>query len=59
MKDTARKKDARQESSAQLVFAAMLDARATLHDAIVSAGMSVLGAIPSASCVATRACPSS
>lgn len=45
MKDTARKKDARQESPAQLVFAAMLDARATLHDAIVSAGMSVLGAM--------------
>ena len=26
-------------------FAAMIDARATLHDAIVSAGMSVLGAM--------------
>ncbi len=45
MKDTARKKDARQEAPPQLVFAAMLDARATLHDAIVSAGMSVLGAM--------------
>jgi len=45
MKDTARKKDARQEAPSQLVFAAMLGARATLHDAIVSAGMSVLGAM--------------
>lgn len=45
MKDTARKMNARQDSPAQLVFAAMLDARATLHDAIVSAGMSVLGAM--------------
>lgn len=45
MKDTARKKGARQEAAPQLVFAAMVDARATLHDAIVSAGMSVLGAM--------------
>jgi transposase-like protein len=45
MKDTARKKDGRQEATAQLVFAAMIDARATLHDAIVSAGMSVLSAM--------------
>lgn len=45
MKDTARKTDARQEATPQLAFAAMLDARATLHDAIVSAGMSVLGAM--------------
>jgi len=45
MKNTARSRDRGQESSAQLAFAAMLDARATLHDAIVSAGMSVLGAM--------------
>ena len=45
MKDTARNKDGRQEATAQLAFAAMLDARATLHDAIVAAGMGVLGAM--------------
>lgn len=45
MKDTARKKDRRQAASPQLAFAAMIDARATLHDAIVSAGMSVLSAL--------------
>ena len=45
MKDSARKKDGRQEATAQLVFAAMIDAWATLHDAILSAGMSVLRAM--------------
>lgn len=45
MKDTARKTTRRQEATPQLAFAAMLDARATLHDAIVSAGMTVLGAM--------------
>ena len=35
----------RQEVTPQLAFAAMIDARATLHDAIVSAGMTVLGAM--------------
>ena len=45
MKDTARKTTRRQEATAQLAFAAMLDARATLHDAIVSAGMGVLAAM--------------
>jgi transposase-like protein len=45
MKDTARKKDGRQEATGQLAFAAMVDARATLHDAIVSAGMGVLAAM--------------
>lgn len=45
MKDTARKLERRQGATPQLAFAAMLDARATLHDAIVSAGMSVLGAM--------------
>ena len=45
MKDTARSRGRGQESTAQLAFAAMFDARATLHEAIVSAGMSVLGAM--------------
>jgi transposase-like protein len=45
MKDTARKTTRRQEATPQLAFTAMLDARATLHDAIVSAGMGVLGAM--------------
>ena len=48
LKDTARKTTRRQEATAttpQLALAAMIDARATLHDAIVSAGMTVLGAM--------------
>lgn len=45
MKKIARKKDVRQESTPQLALAAMIDARATLHDAIVTAGMSVLGSM--------------
>lgn len=45
MKDTARKTSRRQEATGQLAFAAMIDARATLHDAIVAAGMGVLGAM--------------
>ncbi len=45
MKNSARKNDPRQESKPNLVFAAMIDAHATLHDAIVKAGMSVLGAM--------------
>lgn len=45
MKDTARKTGRRQEATPQLAFTAMMDARATLHDAIVSAGMTVLGAM--------------
>jgi len=45
MKDTARSRSRGQESTAQLAFNAMLDARATLHDAIISAGMGVLGAM--------------
>lgn len=45
MKKTARKSDGRQEATPQAAFAAMVDARATLHDAIVQAGMSVLGAM--------------
>jgi putative transposase len=53
MKDTARKKTRRQEtkkeatkrehaSTAQLAFAALEEAKTTLHDAVVGAGMSVL-----------------
>jgi putative transposase len=45
MRDTARKTTRRQEATPQLAFAAMLNARATLHDAIVSAGMGVLAAM--------------
>lgn len=46
MKDTASKTTRRQEATTpQLALAAMIDARATLHDAIVSAGMTVLGAM--------------
>jgi transposase-like protein len=48
MKDTARKKARRQEAPTrkqQLVISAMVDARATLHEAVVSAGMSVLAAM--------------
>ena len=48
MKDTARRRARSQETKSpegQLVLAAMLDARASLHDAIVTAGMSVLGAM--------------
>ena len=44
MKDTARKKDERQESPhiGQLALAAMFDARATLYETVINAGMSVL-----------------
>jgi putative transposase len=46
MKDTARRRTRSQETTTeQLVFAAMRDARATLHDAVVTAGMSVLSAM--------------
>ena len=45
MKDTARKTNRCQEATPQLAFSAMIEARATLHDAIVSAGMGVLGAM--------------
>lgn len=46
MKDTARRRARSQETTTeQLVFAAMCDARATLHDAVVTAGMSVLSAM--------------
>jgi len=44
MKDTARKKDGRQESPniGQLALAAMFDARTTLYETVIHAGMSVL-----------------
>ena len=45
MKDSARKTTRRQEATPRLAFAAMIDARATLHDAIVNAGMCVLSAM--------------
>lgn len=46
MKNTARRRARSQETTTeQLVFAAMRDARATLHDAVVTAGMTVLGAM--------------
>lgn len=46
MKDTARNKDRRQEwTTEQLAFAALADARATLHEAIVGAGITVLQAL--------------
>jgi transposase-like protein len=48
MKDTARNKGRRQEAPTreqQLVITAMVDARATLREAVVSAGMSVLAAM--------------
>ena len=46
MKVSARKTTRRQEArTPRLALAVMIDARATLHDAIVSAGMAVLGAM--------------
>ena len=45
MKETARTKRRCQETTEQLAFAAMRDARATLHEAVVHAGMTVLAAM--------------
>jgi putative transposase len=45
MKDTARRKHCRQEATPQLALMAMVDARATLHEAVVHAGMTVLAAM--------------
>ncbi len=46
MKNTATKKPVDQDRTVpQLAFAAMVEARASLHDAIVNAGMSVLSAM--------------
>lgn len=45
MKNHAKKKSVRQESTGQLAFAAFLGARETLHAAVTSAGMTVLAAM--------------
>lgn len=46
MKNSAKRREEGQGGSfQQLVFAAMADARSTLHDAVVQAGMTVLGAM--------------
>jgi transposase-like protein len=46
MKDTARRRTKIQETTTeQVMFAAMRDARATLHEAVVAAGMTVLSAM--------------
>ena len=45
MKDTAKSRGRSQETTAQLTMAAMIDARATLHEAVVHAGMSILEAM--------------
>lgn len=45
MKDTAKVRRRSQETTAQLTFAAMIDARATLHEAVVHAGMTMLSAM--------------
>ncbi len=46
MRETAKRKLVSQEAtSEQLVFAAMRDVKATLHEAVLAAGMTVLGAL--------------
>lgn len=45
MKKTARNKPRNQEAPTQLAFEAMADARCTLHEAVLKAGMSVLAAM--------------
>ena len=46
MRESAKRKLASQEATTeQLVFAAMSDVKATLHDAVVAAGMTVLSAL--------------
>lgn len=45
MKDTAKVRRRSQETTAQLTFAAMMDARATLHEAVVRSGMMILSAM--------------
>ena len=45
MKNTARTPRRSQEPTAQLAFAAMREAHGLLHDAVVHAGMMVLGAM--------------
>jgi putative transposase len=45
MKDTARGRRRSQETTTQLTFAAMLDARATLHDVVMRSGMAIVAAM--------------
>lgn len=45
MKDTARRRGRSQDATAQRTFAAMMDARATLHEAGVRSGMMILSAM--------------
>jgi len=45
MKDTAKVRRRCQETTTQLTFAALIDARATLHDAVVRAGMTMFAAM--------------
>ena len=45
MKKIAKRKTEGQEGTMPFAFAAMMDARATLHDAVVNAGMSVLAGL--------------
>jgi putative transposase len=45
MKDTAKVRRRSQETTAQLTFAAMMDARATLHEAVIQSGMTILSAM--------------
>jgi putative transposase len=45
MKDTAKSRRRSQGTTAQLTMAAMIDARATLHEAVVHAGMTMLSAM--------------
>ena len=45
MKDTAKVRRRSQETTAQLTFAAMMDARATLHDVVMRSGMAIVAAM--------------
>jgi transposase-like protein len=45
MKDTAKVRRRSQEATAQLTFAAMMTARATLHEAVIQSGMTILSAM--------------
>jgi transposase-like protein len=45
MKDTAKVRRRSQETTAQLTFAAMIEARTTLHEAVVRAGMTMFAAM--------------
>jgi putative transposase len=45
MKKTAKRKTEGQEGTMQFAFSALMDARATLHDAVINAGMSVLAGL--------------